>query len=100
MPEPVTPDMSKGAPKELKALLTLHHYLEGPKSRGSELLFTLKVAGQFIRGFRKLHFIGPCVTVSGSARLKDGHTYYKIAEKVGYAIATTGCTVTTGAGPG
>jgi len=100
MPEPVTPDMSKGAPKELKAILTLHDYLEGPKSRGSELLFTLKVAGQFIRGFRKLHFIGPCVTVFGSARFKDGHKYYEIAEKVGYAIAKTGFTVMTGGGPG
>lgn len=100
MPEPKTPDLSKDAPKDLKAILSLHDYLEGPKSRGSELLFTLKVMAQFIRGFRKLHFVGPCVTVFGSARFKDGHRYYEIAEKVGYAIAKSGFTVMTGGGPG
>lgn len=100
MPEPTNPDLSKGAPKELKAILTIHDYLEGPKSRSSEFLFTLKVIGQFIRGFRKLHFVGPCVTVFGSARFKDGHRYYEIAEKVGYAIAKSGFTVMTGGGPG
>lgn len=100
MPEPVTPDLSKAAPKELKAILTLHDNLEGPKSRGSELLFTLKVVQQFIRGFRKLHFVGPCVTVFGSARFPPGHQFYTIAEQVGSAIAKTGFTVMTGGGPG
>ena len=45
-----------------------HVYLEGPKSRGYEFKFALKVFREFIRAFRTLHFIGPCVTVFGSAR--------------------------------
>lgn len=100
MPEPQTPDLSQGSPKDIKAILTLHDHLEGPKSRGSELLFTLKVVQQFIRGFRKLHFVGPCVTVFGSARFPPGHEYYVLAEKIGYAISKTGFTVMTGGGPG
>lgn len=100
MPEPQIPTLAKEAPKELKAILQLHDHLEGPKSRGSELMFTFKVLTQFIRGFRKLHFVGPCVTVFGSARFQPGHQYYEIAEKVGYAIAKSGFTVMTGGGPG
>ncbi len=99
MPEPNTPE-----PKEerqvRKAILSLHDYLEGPKSRGSELMFTLKVVKQFIHGFRKLHFVGPCVTVFGSARFPPAHPYYVMAEQVGREIAKTGFTVMTGGGPG
>lgn len=96
-----TPDGRKIVePEELKAILSLNDYLEGPKSRSSELMFTIKVALQFIKGFRKLHFVGPCVTVFGSARFKEGHEYYEMAEEVGRAIAKTGFTVMTGGGPG
>ena len=87
-------------PDELKAILSLNEYLEGPKSRGSELKFLFNVARQFLRGFRKLHFVGPCVTVFGSARFPPGHEYYQMAEAVGRAIANTGFTVMTGGGPG
>jgi uncharacterized protein (TIGR00730 family) len=79
---------------------TESEYLEGPKSRVSELFFLLKMSVQFIRGFRKLHFVGPCITVFGSARFKPDHKYYKIAEMVGAAIVDTGFTVMTGGGPG
>lgn len=85
---------------EKRILLSESAYLEGPKSRGSEFLFTLKTLTQFIQGFRKLHFIGPCVTVFGSARFKSDHPYYRMAEAVGRAIVPTGFTVMTGGGPG
>jgi uncharacterized protein (TIGR00730 family) len=88
--------------KTLKERLihTESEYLEGPKSRSSELRFTIKMALQFIRGFRKLHFVGPCVTVFGSARFAPDHRYYQIAESIGAAIVETGFTVMTGGGPG
>lgn len=76
------------------------HFLEGPRSRSSELFFTLKVMREFIRGFRKLHFVGPCVTVFGSARFREGHPYYELARETGKAIANLGFTVMTGGGPG
>lgn len=75
-------------------------YLEGPKSRGYELLFTIKVLWQFIKGFRTLHFIGPCITVFGSARFKESDVYYQKAREFGQRIAATGFTTLTGGGPG
>jgi uncharacterized protein (TIGR00730 family) len=75
-------------------------FLEGPQSRLKELLFTFKVMVEFIKGFRKLHNTGPCVTVFGSARFPPHHPYYKKAEEVGAAVAKLGFTVMTGGGPG
>ena len=75
-------------------------YLEGPKSRGYEFLFAIKVLFQFIKGFRNLHFVGPCITVFGSARFKEDHMYYKKAKEFGKRIADIGFTTMTGGGPG
>lgn len=77
-----------------------HVYLEGPKSRGYELHFAWRVFWQFIKGFRKLHFIGPCITVFGSARFKEDHRYYIKAREFGKRIAGLGFTTMTGGGPG
>lgn len=75
-------------------------YLEGPKSRSYELLFAWRVFRQFIKGFRNLHFVGPCVTVFGSARFKEEHPYYIKAREFGKRIAELGLTTMTGGGPG
>lgn len=75
-------------------------YLDGPKSRTYEFRFALSVFREFIKGFRKLHFVGPCITVFGSARFKDDHIYYKSAIEIGKAIAEIGFTTMTGGGPG
>lgn len=77
-----------------------HVYLDGPKSRGYELLFAFRVFKQFIKGFRTLHFVGPCITVFGSARFKNDHPYYLQAEEFGKRIAQLGFTTMTGGGPG
>ncbi len=75
-------------------------YLEGPKSRGYELLFAWRVFWQFIKGFRNLHFIGPCITIFGSARFERDHFFYHKAEEFGKKIAEAGLTTMTGGGPG
>ena len=54
---------------------------------------------KFIKGFRALHFTGPCVTVFGSARFPEGHEYF-LTQKIGSEIAKLGFTVMTGGGPG
>lgn len=77
-----------------------HVYLEGPKSRGYELGFAWRVFWQFIKGFRALHFAGPCITVFGSARFKEDHPYYARAREFGKKIAEAGFTTMTGGGPG
>jgi len=78
----------------------VHYFLEGPHSRLRELWFLIKVFMEFIKGFRGLHFVGPCVTVFGSARFDEEHPYYKLAREVGGKLAKTGFTVMTGGGPG
>lgn len=77
-----------------------HVYLEGPKSRGFEWYFAIRVFRQFIKGFRTLHFIGPCITVFGSARFSEDNIYYQKAVEFGKKIAETGMTTLTGGGPG
>ena len=75
-------------------------YLDGPKSRGYELKFAWKVLVEFIRAFRTLHFVGPCITVFGSARFPEDHIYYQQAREFGRRIAELGFTTMTGGGPG
>ena len=75
-------------------------FVRGPLSRFKELSFAFKVLFNFIKAFRKMHFIGPCITVFGSARFTKDSDHYKNAEKIGAALAKTGFTVMTGGGPG
>jgi uncharacterized protein (TIGR00730 family) len=75
-------------------------FLEGPRSRLAEFLTLLRVMRDFLRGFRTLHFVGPCVTVFGSARIKPDNPHYELARKMGAAVARLGFTVMTGGGPG
>jgi uncharacterized protein (TIGR00730 family) len=75
-------------------------FLEGPRSRFAEFFTLLRVLRDFLRGFRTLHFVGPCVTVFGSARIKPDDPHYELTRKMGAAIARLGFTVITGGGPG
>lgn len=75
-------------------------FLAGPRSRFREFVFVIKVALEFIKGFRALHFLGPCITVFGSARFKEDHPYYKMTVEVGKRLQEMGFTVMTGGGPG
>jgi hypothetical protein len=74
--------------------------LEGPHSRRQELWLVLRAVHDFITGFRTLHFVGPCVTVFGSARFTEGSPYYAMAREVGRRMSRLGFTVMTGGGPG
>lgn len=50
---------------------------------------------------RGLHFVGPCISVFGSARFPEGHRYYEMARIMGQRIARDlGMTTLTGGGPG
>lgn len=75
-------------------------FFAGPQSRFVELAWALGVFGELLHAFRVLHFVGPCVTVFGSARYGEGHASYQRAREVGAALATAGFTVMTGGGPG
>src|ERR1044071_3940152 len=68
--------------QQAKAKTEERYFLEGPQPRKTELWFILEIMWEFIKGFRVLHFVGPCVTVFGSA------------------LTGLGFSVMTGGGPG
>lgn len=74
--------------------------LEGPHSRSTDLWLVLRALRDFVEGFRTLHFVGPCITVFGSARYDESHPYYAIGREVGRRVAELGFTAMTGGGPG
>ncbi len=82
-----------GAPEEIQ-------FLQGPQRRSFELWRTVRICGEFLRGFRALHFVGPCVTVFGSARFPETHPYYVLGRQLGVRLGHAGFTVMTGGGPG
>ena len=75
-------------------------FLSGPLSRASEFARVVRIAAEFLKGFRHFHFVGPCVTVFGSARFREDHPYYGLAREIGRRLARAGATVMTGGGPG
>ena len=75
-------------------------FLAGPQSRLKELWRAIGIFGELIKGFRKLHFVGPCVTVFGSARFTEDNRYYGMARTLGGQLSQAGFTVMTGGGPG
>ncbi|MEX2565010.1 MAG: TIGR00730 family Rossman fold protein [Cyclobacteriaceae bacterium] len=75
-------------------------FMAGPQSRYKDFKFSIKVLMEFIRGFRMLHFVGPCVTVFGSARFEPDDDFYQLGVTVGKTISNMGFTVMTGGGPG
>ncbi|NBX93378.1 MAG: TIGR00730 family Rossman fold protein [Proteobacteria bacterium] len=76
------------------------NFLAGAHSRFNEALRVLRISLEFIKGFRAFHFIGPSVTVFGSARFPEGHPYYELARKTSKILAEGGFNIITGGGPG
>jgi uncharacterized protein (TIGR00730 family) len=85
--------VTPGAPEVVR-------FLAGPQKRLEELARATRIFFEFLSGFRALHFVGPCVTVFGSARFTENHPYYSLAREIGAALARAGFTVMTGGGPG
>jgi uncharacterized protein (TIGR00730 family) len=83
-----------------EAVPEVKRFLQGPQPRGFELARALRIFWELIHGFRALHFVGPCVTVFGSARFHEDHRYYRLARDLGARLARAGFTVMTGGGPG
>lgn len=75
-------------------------YLKGARSRWKELVFSFDVLLEFIKGFRNLHFIGPCITIFGSARFDEQHEYYQMARELAQKLGKAGYAIMSGGGPG
>lgn len=59
-----------------------------------------KIMAEFVDGFERLGKIGPCVSIFGSARTKENHKSYKLAESIAFELTQNGYGVVTGGGPG
>lgn len=59
-----------------------------------------KIMGEFVSGFEKMSAIGPCVSIFGSARTKEGDPYYELATSIAKSISEAGYGIITGGGPG
>jgi len=73
-------------------------FLDGSQSRWRELTFAFKTLREMIVGFRALHFIGPCITIFGSAGFAENHPYYALTRDAAAAFARLGFTIFTGGG--
>src|SRR6056297_386719 len=69
-------------------------------SHDSDVWSIFKIMGEFVDGYDKLFKIGPCVSIFGSARTKEGDPYYEMARKTAKKITQKGFGVITGGGPG
>ncbi len=96
----MSPEKNKKTTNRIIPASNEYYNLEGPKPRMNEFYFAFKIFIQFIKGFRTLHFIGPCITVFGSARFNEQHPYYIKSREIGKRIADLGLTTMTGGGPG
>ncbi|MFO0828467.1 MAG: TIGR00730 family Rossman fold protein [Phycisphaerales bacterium] len=96
----IAPPSSVGAAHAPRNSAPELRFLEGPQSRGFELARAIRIFIETVRGFRQLHFVGPCVTVFGSARFGEDHAWYALGRRVGSQLARAGFTVMTGGGPG
>lgn len=97
---PIVPSSVSASAPEAAPHLDERVFLEGPQPRSWELWRVLRIAREFILGFRALHFVGPCVSVFGSAHFHADHPYYTLARQMGTRLSQMGFTVMTGGGPG
>ena len=100
-PEP-TPEPNRGRRTEDERLLAppreeqwqrLPDYFKDPWR-------VFRIMGEFVEGFDKLAFLGPAVTVFGSARVGPDDPMYAAAEETARLLAQAGFAVITGGGPG
>jgi len=70
------------------------------KTHSGDVWSIFKIMGEFVDGYDKLFKIGPCVSIFGSARMKEGDTYYEMARDTAEKITEQGFGVITGGGPG
>jgi len=59
-----------------------------------------KIMGEFVDGYDGLFKVGPCVSIFGSARLKEDSKYFQMAVETAQKLVKSGFGVITGGGPG
>ncbi|MBK7232820.1 MAG: TIGR00730 family Rossman fold protein [Saprospiraceae bacterium] len=68
------------------------------KAENSWTMF--KVMAELVDGFETMQKLGPCVSIFGSARVKEGHPHYELACEIAQKLTDEGFGIITGGGPG
>jgi len=89
--------MTPNEDKKIREKFKQHTWNE-IKTNDSWAIF--KIMAEFVEGFERLAKIGPCVSIFGSARTKEDHKCYKLAENIAFELTQHGYGVVTGGGPG
>ena len=58
-----------------------------------------RIMAEFVEGFEELKDVGPAVTIFGSSRINNAHSYYHAAEKTSELLVKAGYAIITGGGP-
>ncbi len=91
------------------AMLTVHARTEDerllastarPAFLDSDPWRSLRILAEFVEGFDALAAVGKAITIFGSARIREGDSYYAQARKLAGLLAREGFAVITGGGPG
>jgi uncharacterized protein (TIGR00730 family) len=59
-----------------------------------------RIMAEFVDGFETLSRVGPCITIFGSARTREDHPFYQVAQQTARYAVEKGYGVITGGGPG
>ena len=70
------------------------------KLKGENSWTMFKVVSELVEGFETMNNIGPCVSIFGSARTREGDKFYELAVEVARALTIEGFGIITGGGPG
>ena len=68
--------------------------------KGENSWTMFKVLAEFVDGFEKLNSLDPCISIFGSARMKEGDEYYDKAVELASRMTEEGFGIITGGGPG
>ncbi len=70
------------------------------RTAAEETWRVFRIMAEFVEGFEDMAYIGPAISVFGSARTRPENRYYQLAERTGAAMVEAGFSVITGGGPG
>src|SRR5210317_2212772 len=59
-----------------------------------------QIMAEFVEGFERMARVRPSVSIFGSARTKDSHSNYLLAETIARQLSDAGFSVVSGGGPG
>ena len=74
--------------------------IHGATTFTKDMVRTVRIMSEFIRGFYKFRETRNCITFFGSARFAEDNNYYNLARQTAKELSLKNYTIMTGGGPG